>query len=294
MAAEVHDEFPLFPLGLVALPSELVPLHIFEDRYKLMMSHCLDRSSEFGIVWMSDDGLRDIGCACEIDRVIERMEDGRINLVARGTRPIRILERQSHLPYPAGVVEFLEDTDEPSDPQAADPARQIYAELVRRATDREPDEAELAEFDAYGMAATVDFGLAGPARAAFCGGAPAARRPAVSRGDQAPGLRRPCAGTRPLQRQGPLRVATARRDGLASASWGVCPDGRSARQSAQSRDGDSFPSEVCELQRAWRPTEHSKSTKPAQGAPATSVKATMNAPNPRHQPANGRRLPRSK
>jgi Lon protease-like protein len=156
---EIHDEFPLFPLGLVALPSELVPLHIFEDRYKAMIAHCLDGSSEFGVVWMSQEGLRDVGCACEIDKVLERMEDGRLNLIARGTRPLRIIERQSHLPYPAGVVELLADEEEPADPPAQVAAREIYAELVLRATDREPDEAELSQLDAYAMAATVDFGL---------------------------------------------------------------------------------------------------------------------------------------
>ena len=156
---EIRDEFPLFPLGLVALPSELVPLHIFEDRYKAMIAHCLDGSSEFGVVWLSDDGLHDVGCACEIDKVLERMEDGRLNLVARGTRPLRIVERQSHLPYPAGVVELLTDDAEPVDVPARTAAREIYGELVRRATDREPDAAELSELDAYGMAATVDFGL---------------------------------------------------------------------------------------------------------------------------------------
>jgi Lon protease-like protein len=156
---EFRDEFPLFPLGLVALPSEHVPLHIFEDRYKAMIAHCLDDSSEFGVVWMSEDGLHDVGCACAIDKVLERMEDGRLNLVARGTRPLRIIERQSHLPYPAGVVELLADEDEPVDAPAQLAAREIYAELVRRATDREPDEAELSQLDAYAMAATVDFGL---------------------------------------------------------------------------------------------------------------------------------------
>ena len=55
--APVRD-FPLFPLGLVALPSELVPLHIFEERYKTMMARCLEEESEFGIVWLADDGLR--------------------------------------------------------------------------------------------------------------------------------------------------------------------------------------------------------------------------------------------
>jgi Lon protease-like protein len=159
MADELAHEFPLFPLGLVALPSELVPLHIFEERYQAMVAHCLEISGEFGIVWMADDGLRDVGCACEIERVLERMDDGRCNLVARGTRPFQIVQRQSHLAYPAGVVTFLTDQPEPPDREAEQGARAAYGELVRRATDRAPTEAELDELDAYAMAATVDFGL---------------------------------------------------------------------------------------------------------------------------------------
>jgi Lon protease-like protein len=153
------SDFPLFPLGLVALPTELIPLHIFEERYKTMINECLEREQEFGIVWLADDGLRQIGCACEIDRVLERMEDGRINLVVRGTRPFRVLERQGHLPYPAGVIEFVEDLGDEVDPELLASAREAYADLVRRATDREPDSEALAEMGAYEMAATVDFGL---------------------------------------------------------------------------------------------------------------------------------------
>ena len=153
-----HD-FPLFPLGIVALPGELIPLHIFEERYKTMMNECLRDEREFGIVWLSGDGLREMGCACEIDRVLERMDDGRMNLVARGTRPIRVLERQGHLPYPAGVVEFVADRKDEIDPELLRAAHEAYAELVKRATDRDPDDLELAEMSAYGMAATVDFGL---------------------------------------------------------------------------------------------------------------------------------------
>ena len=63
MPEPVASEFPLFPLGLVALPGEVIPLHIFEERYKTMMGRCLATENEFGIVWLSDDGLRDIGCA---------------------------------------------------------------------------------------------------------------------------------------------------------------------------------------------------------------------------------------
>jgi Lon protease-like protein len=152
-------DFPLFPLGIVALPGEMIPLHIFEERYKTMMNECLRDEREFGIVWLSDDGLREIGCACEIDRVLERMEDGRMNLLARGTRPFRVLERQSDLAYPAGVVEFVEDRPDAPDPELLKTAHAAYAELVRLATDKDPDEEQLAEMSAYAMAATVDFGL---------------------------------------------------------------------------------------------------------------------------------------
>lgn len=81
-----------------------------------------------------------------------------MNLLTRGTTPFRLVERQSELAYPAGVVEFLEDRDEAVDPELADSAREAYAELVRRATDNDPEAPELAEMDAYAMAATVDFG----------------------------------------------------------------------------------------------------------------------------------------
>jgi Lon protease-like protein len=159
MPDRLTREFPLFPLGIVALPGEVIPLHIFEERYKTMMNECLRDESEFGIVWLADDGLREIGCACKIEQVLERMEDGRMNLLARGTRPIRVLERQGHLAYPAGVVEFVEDREDAPDPDLLQNAREAYADLVKRATDREPEEDELADMTAYAMAATVDFGL---------------------------------------------------------------------------------------------------------------------------------------
>jgi Lon protease-like protein len=124
-----------------------------------MMARCLEEESEFGIVWLADDGLREVGCACEIAEVLERMPDGRLNLVARGTRAFRIEARQEELAYPAGTVEFLEDREEEVDPDAAAEAHAAYAELVSQATDREPDEEEIGGMTAYEMAATVEFGL---------------------------------------------------------------------------------------------------------------------------------------
>jgi Lon protease-like protein len=159
MSQAIERDFPLFPLALVALPSEYVPLHIFEARYRTMVAECLERERELGIVWLSDDELKPIGCAVAIERVLERMEDGRVNILTRGTRPFRLIERQDDLAYPAGTVEFLGDRVETLDEAAAQAARDAYSALVLEATDSEPDVDRLAAMSAYDMAATVDFGL---------------------------------------------------------------------------------------------------------------------------------------
>jgi Lon protease-like protein len=154
--AGVIERFPLFPLGLVLIPQELVPLHIFEERYKQMINECLDEDSEFGIVWLSDDGLRDIGCTARIVRVIDRSEDGRMNILVEGVTPFRLVRRIEDMAYPAGDVEPLEDFDPDADPDLAEQAHTRYAELVERATAETPDQDAIAALDAYGMAATVE------------------------------------------------------------------------------------------------------------------------------------------
>jgi Lon protease-like protein len=159
MADGVVPDFPLFPLGLVALPHEVVPLHIFEERYKTMIAVCLEHEAEFGIVWTGGDEVHAVGCAMEVTEVLETTEDGRMAILARGTRPFRLLDERHDLAYPAGEVEFLSDKAEPPDAPATDAARAAYAELVEQATDHELTDDELAELTAYRMAATVDFGL---------------------------------------------------------------------------------------------------------------------------------------
>jgi Lon protease-like protein len=150
--------FPLFLLGIVALPGESVPLHVFEDRYLMMIEECVLAEREFGIVWSADGELRPVGCACRIEQTLERLEDGRLNILARGTRPFRLVERQDDLPYPAAVIEVLGDEAEEADTEAAGRARELYRELVEQATDKKLTQDELEELDAYRMAATVEFG----------------------------------------------------------------------------------------------------------------------------------------
>jgi Lon protease-like protein len=93
--------------------------------------------------------------------VLERDEEGTMDILARGTQPFRLIERQDDYPYPAGIVEPLGDLEEESDPEAAQTARELYAELVEQATDKRLSEVELAGLDAYAMAGTVEFGPEG-------------------------------------------------------------------------------------------------------------------------------------
>jgi len=100
-----------------------------------------------------------VGCAMEVTQLLEELEDGRMNILTKGTRPFRVVEEVHHLPYPAGVVEFLEDQAEEPDEPARDSAHEAYARLVEEATDKVLEDEELQPLTAYDMAATVEFGL---------------------------------------------------------------------------------------------------------------------------------------
>jgi Lon protease-like protein len=150
-----YESFPIFPLPLVLLPTELAPLHIFEERYKRMINLCIEEATEFGIVWLGDSGLAEVGCTARITELIDRMEDGRMNIVVRGGRPFKLLRRIDELPYPAGEIELLDDEEAASETHA-EAVRSSYAQVVEKATDERPNDEDLAEMDAYRMAATIE------------------------------------------------------------------------------------------------------------------------------------------
>ena len=149
------ESFPIFPLPLVLLPTEVAPLHIFEERYKEMINRCIDDSTEFGIVWLGDDGLAEVGCTARITELVDRMDDGRMNILVRGEQPFRLIRRVDDLSYPAGDIELLDDEGFASD-EHVDAVRLTYADVVERATDRRPEADDLDGMDAYGMAATIE------------------------------------------------------------------------------------------------------------------------------------------
>ena len=56
----------LFPLSLVSFPTKIVPLHIFEERYKSLILDCVNNQSEFGIIYKNDSGLAKFGCSMKV------------------------------------------------------------------------------------------------------------------------------------------------------------------------------------------------------------------------------------
>lgn len=138
---------PIFPLEVVLLPEEPLPLHIFEERYKQMIGECLaakaagSKRQEFGVVLGKDDEILKVGCTARIVNVARKYDDGRMDILTVGRRRFEILSTDEEKAYLRGTVEFFDDeagADTPNDEQAG---RAI--ELFRQAMQRLRHSAEI-------------------------------------------------------------------------------------------------------------------------------------------------------
>lgn len=106
---------PLFPLKVVLFPHMDLPLHIFEERYKKLLGDCLENKTEFGMVLAQDDpetgesGIATTGCTAVVSRVLERYEDGRMDIIVRGSRRFEIIQLNQDEPCLRSKVAFFED-----------------------------------------------------------------------------------------------------------------------------------------------------------------------------------------
>lgn len=147
---------PIFELPLVLLPGEALPLHIFEERYKAMIGHCLEADEPFGVVLRDEDGARSVGCSARVREVLERLPDGRLNILTVGDEPFRVLDRFDEPEWPAAEIKLLVDSDAEPDEPAAQEARAAFADLAEKATGTIPDPAEVDAASAYDLAARVE------------------------------------------------------------------------------------------------------------------------------------------
>ncbi len=105
---------PLFPLDVVLFPGTPLPLHVFEPRYKELISECLERKQKFGIVRAEQEGLADVGCTAEIVAVTKTYPDGRMDIVTEGRERFELLEVNEERAFlRAEVLYFDDEPDRP-------------------------------------------------------------------------------------------------------------------------------------------------------------------------------------
>ena len=154
-------EIGLFPLELVLLPSERVPLHIFEERYRELVGESLAEGTEFGLILEDDDGLRQVGTRTGVIELVHTFDDGRMNVLVEGRERFRIVSETEGRSYRTAEVELLEDDagEEPTD-EETERTLEAFRQLAVVA---EADEVEVpsAAGDtplSFQVAARVDFG----------------------------------------------------------------------------------------------------------------------------------------
>ena len=145
-----------FPLGIVLLPTEQLPLHIFEERYKELVDECLEQDGEFGLVYADDDGLRDLGTRARVVEVLTRFEDGRLNILVEGGDRFRLVELTDGRSFSTGLVTPIEDVDDSAEAAAVDEALRLFG-LLREVTESEVDapERELSQLS-FALAGKVE------------------------------------------------------------------------------------------------------------------------------------------
>jgi len=151
-------EIGLFPLELVLLPTERAPLHIFEDRYKELIGECLARDGEFGLVLADERGLREVGTFAAVTEVLERFDDGRLNIVVEGRGRFRLVEVTRGRSFHTAQIEPIADEEDVADEKDVDRALEQFEQLKEIASsdveDPDPDTGLLS----FQLAARVDFG----------------------------------------------------------------------------------------------------------------------------------------
>lgn len=151
------SEIGLFPLPIVLLPTEQVPLHVFEERYKELIGECLADDREFGFVYADDDGLREIGTRAGITEVLARFDDGRLNVLVEGRDRFKLLALTSGRAFQTGDVEPVEDEEDAPERASVEHALELF-ERLRELTGSDVEAPTEPLQLSFALAARVELG----------------------------------------------------------------------------------------------------------------------------------------
>jgi Lon protease-like protein len=153
---------PLFPLDLVLLPGTPLPLHIFEPRYREMISECLDRNQHFGVVRGKEHELAEIGCTAEILTVTKKYDDGRMDIVTEGRARFEVIRLNQERSFLQAEVLYLHDEPDIASKEEIAQAIKLHGEIMTLAgaepeKSSEIDEAQLSFHLAGSLPLDLDF-----------------------------------------------------------------------------------------------------------------------------------------
>jgi Lon protease-like protein len=153
-------ELGLFPLSIVLVPTERIPLHIFEPRYRELIEECVENETEFGLVLATGDGaVHEIGTRASVLEVLEVLDDRRMNVVVEGGERFRLLELTSGRSFTTGNVEPVIDDDDPPADADVEHALEVFRELAETSeSDVDSPEPDVPQLD-FELAARVDFAV---------------------------------------------------------------------------------------------------------------------------------------
>jgi Lon protease-like protein len=150
------DELGLFPLGIVLLPSEHVPLHIFEPRYRELIAECLELEQEFGLIYADGDGVREVGTRARVIDMLEEFSDGRLNVVVEGGARFRVERLTRGRAFLTAVVAPAPDGYGRVDPDIASRAAEAFRALAALAGVELEEIDESASQLSFELAAQVE------------------------------------------------------------------------------------------------------------------------------------------
>lgn len=131
--AEQDTLLALFPLQVVVFPGSVLPLHIFEPRYRTLIADRLEDDQPFGLVFGTDDKHAQIGCAVDIVAVLEKLPDGRLNILTRGHRRFRIVQPvEASAPYALVRVSWLDDDNADIPTELVERAKDLFRAAARK------------------------------------------------------------------------------------------------------------------------------------------------------------------
>ena len=106
----------IFPIGLTVLPKDIVPLHIFEERYKILVRNCIDEDDIFGIVYRDKDkNITEYGCIVKISSVENQYSDGRLDIIVEGYERFKIISSKKNEELWTSDIEIIEEETNKND-----------------------------------------------------------------------------------------------------------------------------------------------------------------------------------